>query len=168
MAVAKGRNSVARATKTLKVGDKAPDFTLARHNGDEVWRLSDQLGKKNVLISFYPFAFSPTCSVQIPTYEEHLSRFEDLGTDVVGISIDSRYANAAWAERLGGITFPLLSDFYPHGAVAEAYGVMRPQGMAERALFIIDREGVIRYIDVHELREAPDEAVLFEELAKLG
>ena len=168
MSVTKGRTTVADATKTLKVGDEAPDFSLARHNGEEVWRLRDQHGKKNVLISFYPFAFSPTCSVQIPIYEENLERFAELGAEVVGISIDSRYANAAWAERLGGISFPLLSDFYPHGQVAEAYGVMRPQGMAERALFIIDKTGIIRYIDVHEIREAPDETVIFEELAKLG
>ena len=154
MAVTKGRTSVADATKTLKVGDTAPDFTLARHNGEDVWRLSDQRGKKNVVISFYPFAFSPTCSVQIPTYQEHLARFEELGAEVVGVSVDSRYANAAWAERLGGISYPLLSDFYPHGEVAAAYGVMRPQGMAERALIIIDKAGIVRYIDVLEIRSA--------------
>jgi alkyl hydroperoxide reductase subunit AhpC len=91
-----------------------------------------------------------------------------MNAQVVGISIDSKHANRAWAESLGGITYPLLSDFYPHGAVADAYGVLRPQGMSERALFVIDTDGVVRYIDVHELREVPDENVLFEELAKLG
>jgi peroxiredoxin len=91
-----------------------------------------------------------------------------MNAQVVGISIDSPHANRAWAEKIGGVTYPLLSDFYPHGAVAEAYGVLRPQGMAERALFIIDAGGIVRYIDVHELREQPDEDVLFEELAKLG
>jgi peroxiredoxin len=91
-----------------------------------------------------------------------------MNAQVVGISTDSKHANRAWAEKLGGISYPLLSDFYPHGAVAETYGVLRPQGMAERALFIIDAAGIVRYIDVHELREAPDEDVLFEELAKLG
>jgi alkyl hydroperoxide reductase subunit AhpC len=85
----------------------------------------------------------------------------------VGVSTDSKYANAAWAESLGGVSYPLLSDFYPHGAVAQAYGVLHPGGMAERALFVIDKDGIVRYIDVHELREAPDETVLFEELAKL-
>jgi alkyl hydroperoxide reductase subunit AhpC len=85
----------------------------------------------------------------------------------VGISTDSRFANAAWARELGGISYPLLSDFYPHGAVAQKYGVLRPEGMCERALFIIDRGGIIRYIDVHELREQPDEAVLFEKLEEL-
>jgi alkyl hydroperoxide reductase subunit AhpC len=91
-----------------------------------------------------------------------------MNAQVVGISTDSKFANGAWAQSLGGITYPLLSDFYPHGAVAQAYGILRPQGMAERALFVIDTDGIVRYIDVHELREVPDEAVLFEELAKLG
>jgi alkyl hydroperoxide reductase subunit AhpC len=86
----------------------------------------------------------------------------------VGVSIDSRFANAAWAEKLGGISYPLLSDFYPHGAVAQRYGVLRPEGMSERAIFVIDKQGTVRYIDVHELREQPDEAVIFEELAKLA
>jgi len=86
----------------------------------------------------------------------------------VGVSTDSRFANAAWAEKLGGVTFPLLSDFYPHGEVAQKYGTLRAEGMSERALFIIDKSGVVRYIDVHELREQPDEAVLFEELEKIN
>ncbi len=85
----------------------------------------------------------------------------------MGISIDSRYANAAWAKSLGGVTFPLLSDFYPHGAVAERYGVLRKEGMAERAIFIIDKAGIVRYIDVHVIGEQPDESQIFEELAKL-
>jgi alkyl hydroperoxide reductase subunit AhpC len=85
----------------------------------------------------------------------------------VGVSTDSKFANGAWAGQLGGVTFPLLSDFYPHGEVAQKYGVFHQGGMAERALFIIDKDGIVRYIDVHELREAPDETVLFEELEKL-
>lgn len=103
----------------------------------------------------------------MPTYESLKERFHALDAQVVGISTDSRFANGAWAEKLGGITYPLLSDFYPHGDVAESYGILNPGGMAERALFIIDRDGIVRYIDVHELREQPDEAVLFEELEKL-
>jgi peroxiredoxin len=91
-----------------------------------------------------------------------------MDAQVVGISIDSKPANTAWAASLGGITFPLLSDFYPHGAVAEKYGVLRAEGMSERAIFIIDKQGVVRYIDVHDIGEQPDEAEIFEELAKLG
>jgi alkyl hydroperoxide reductase subunit AhpC len=91
-----------------------------------------------------------------------------MDAQVVGISIDSTHANKAWAASLGGITFPLLSDFYPHGAVAEKYGVLRAEGMSERAIFIIDKQGVVRFIDVHAIGEQPDEAEIFEELAKLG
>lgn len=105
--------------------------------------------------------------MQLPTYERELERFRGSNAQVVGISIDSRFANAAWAEQIGGISYPLLSDFYPHGAVAQKYGVLNEKGMAERAIFIVDKDGKIRYIDVHDIGEQPDEAVLFEELAKL-
>ncbi len=103
----------------------------------------------------------------MPSYEREQERFRAHDAQVVGVSTDSRFANAAWAQQMGGISYPLLSDFYPHGAVAQAYGVLRPEGMAERAIFLVDKDGIVRYIDVHELREHPDEAVLFEELGKL-
>lgn len=96
-----------------------------------------------------------------------MSRFQAANAQVVGISVDSTFSQRAWADHIGGLSFPLLADFYPHGAVAQKYGVLRPQGLCERALFIIDKEGIIRYIDVHELREQPDEEVLFKELEKL-
>ena len=86
----------------------------------------------------------------------------------MGISTDTKPSITAWAKSLGGITFPLLSDFWPHGAVAEKYSVLRTEaGVAERAIFIIDKAGIVRYIDVHELREQPDEEQIFEELGKL-
>ncbi len=85
----------------------------------------------------------------------------------MGISIDHIPALKAWSESLGNITFPLLSDFWPHGAVAQTYGVLRPEGMTERAIFIVDRAGKLRYIDVHALREQPDEEQIFEALAEL-
>ena len=103
----------------------------------------------------------------MPLYERDRDRFRALDAQVVGISTDSRYTNAAWAEKLGGISYPLLSDFYPHGAVAERYGVLTPRGMAERSLFVVDKAGIVRYIDVHELLQVPDESVLFGELEKL-
>lgn len=104
----------------------------------------------------------------MPSYEESLDRFEGYDAQVLGISIDTQPANAAWAKSLGGITYPLLCDFYPHGAVAEAYGVLRSEGMSERAVFIIDKTGIIRYIDVHDIAEQPDEEQIFDELRKLG
>lgn len=86
----------------------------------------------------------------------------------MGISCDSVYSLTAWAEQLGGLSYPLCSDYWPHGAVAQAYGVFNETiGRPERAIFVIDREGIVRYIDVHTLREVPDPAQIEEELAKL-
>ena len=90
-----------------------------------------------------------------------------MNTQVLGISIDSTHVNKAWAQSMGGITFPLLSDFWPHGAVAKSYGVLRDGGFAERSVFIIDKDGKVRYIDVHDIGEEPDIEQIFEELQKL-
>lgn len=87
----------------------------------------------------------------------------------MGISCDSVYALKDWAEHLRGLEYPLCSDFWPHGAVTRAYGVMNEEiGRPERAIFLIDRDGVVRYIDVHTLREVPDTIEIEEELKKLG
>ena len=162
-----GRTSLADSTKTVKVGDPAPDFELKTHTG-EMWKLSDRKGKSNVVLAFYPFAFSPTCSVQMPAVEDHLEHFQAAGAEVAGISVDSHHANRAWAESSGGFSYPLLSDFFPHGAVAEKYGVLRAEGMSERAVFVIDKQGIIRYIDVHKINEYPEEKQILEELKKLS
>ncbi len=103
----------------------------------------------------------------MPSYEDDLTRFEEHNTQVLGISVDSIPSHEAWQRSVGGITYPLLSDFYPHGAVAEKFGVLRAEGISERALFIIDKEGVIRFIDVHPIGEQPDNDELFEILATL-
>ena len=87
-----------------------------------------------------------------------------METQVLGLSVDSKPCLTAWAESLGGITYPLLSDFYPHGMVAVKYGVLRDDGKSERAIFVIDKEGFIRYIDVHDIDEQPDNNVLFKVL----
>jgi glutaredoxin len=96
-----------------------------------------------------------------------LDRFEGIQTQVLGLSVDSVPCLTAWAESLGGITYPLLSDFYPHGETARSYGVLRPDGTSERAIFVIDKEGAIRYIDVHAYDEQPDNEVLFRVLEEL-
>lgn len=85
----------------------------------------------------------------------------------MGLSVDSVPSLKAWAESLGGISYPLLSDFYPHGQAAQAFGVLRSEGYSERAIFVIDKQGVIRYIDVHDIGEQPDNEVLFRVLAEL-
>jgi glutaredoxin len=90
-----------------------------------------------------------------------------MQAQVLGLSVDSIPSLKAWSESLGGIGYPLLSDFYPHGQVGRMYGVLRPEGRCERAIFIIDKQGVIRYIDVHDIDQQPDNEVLFGELAKI-
>src|SRR5438876_3598167 len=122
-------------TKTLKVGDAAPDFTLRTANGNE-WHLADFRGKKNVVLAFVPYAFSSVCSTQLPSYEAELARFKDFNTEVVSVSMDSTYALNAWSKSMG-TSFPLLSDFYPQGKVVDLYGVRNRGGFPERAVFVI-------------------------------
>jgi peroxiredoxin len=104
----------------------------------------------------------------MPGLEKNLERFKGLDAQVVGISIDSTHTNRAWAESLGGISYPLLCDFWPHGNVARQFGVFDEKaGRSERAVFVIDKQGVVRYIDVHDIGEEPDETQILEELEKL-
>ena len=93
--------------------------------------------------------------------------FVGLNAQVLGISVDSVPCLQAWAESLGGISYPLLSDFWPHGAVAERYGVLRPEGYSERAIFVIDKNGIIQYIDIHDIDDQPSNEVLLDEIRKL-
>ena len=90
-----------------------------------------------------------------------------MQTQVLGLSVDSEPCLKAWSEHVGKITYPLLSDFYPHGQVASTYGVLRTEGYSERSIFVIDKEGIIRYVDVHDIKEKPDNNVLFGALAEL-
>jgi peroxiredoxin len=153
-------------SKTLKVGDIAPDFSLETADGT-TWNLHNLRGEKNVVLAFVPYAFSNVCSAQLPAYEAELSRFQDYDTEVVSISMDSTYTLRAWKKSMQ-TTFPLLSDFYPQGQVVDMYGVRNVAGMPERALFVIDKEGIIRYIEVmHSPDEMPDSEDLFQELRKL-
>lgn len=154
-------------TKTLKIGDIAPDFTLKTANKED-WRLSDFRGKKNVVLAFVPYAFSSVCSLQLPSYEAELDRFKEFDTEVVSISLDSRYTLNAWAQSMH-TSFPLLADFYPQGQVVDLYGVRHPLGMSNRAIIVIDKEGVIRYIEVlNSTSDVPDNEDLFEALRKLS
>jgi glutaredoxin len=93
--------------------------------------------------------------------------FAGLNVQVLGISVDHIPCLKAWAQSLGGINYPLVSDFWPHGKVAKLYGVLRKEGHSERAIFIIDKDGIIRYIDIHDIDEQPDNEVLLNELKKI-
>ncbi len=103
----------------------------------------------------------------MPSYELDLHKFEGYNTQVLGISIDHVPCLKAWAESLGGISYPLLSDFWPHGAVAQLFGVFREDGRSERALFVVDTGGVVRYVDIHDIDEQPDNEEIFRVLAEL-
>ncbi len=96
-----------------------------------------------------------------------MAQFEGLQAQVLGISVDHIPCLKAWAESLGGITFPLLSDFSPFGSVSDLYGVRRKEGFSERAIFIIDKKGMIRYIDIHDIGDKPSNEVLFKELERI-
>lgn len=149
----------------LKTGTLAPDFALPSVEGGKV-SLSGYLGKKNVVLSFVPAAWTPVCSEQWPGYNIAREMFERNDAVLLGITVDNIPTLYAWTKGMTPagerIWFPVLSDFYPHGAVAKAYGVLRSEGVSERALFVIDKKGIIRYVDVHDINERP----LLEELVK--
>jgi peroxiredoxin len=147
----------------LKVGDVAPDFDLPASGGRTI-KLRDYRGQKNVLLAFYPFAFSPVCSLQLPGLQENLSKFVALNTEVVGISVDSKHSSEAFAAHLH-LEFPLLSDFDKQ--VTRAYDVLRDGGFAERALYIIDRAGNIAYAHINPIGEVPDNGPVFAVLESL-
>ncbi len=155
-------------TPTLTVGDEAPDFTLASATTEGSVTLSSYRGNKSVVLAFFPWAFSGTCSAQLPSYEAELERFRSYDTEVIGISMDSKLALAHWAKEIG-VTFPLLADAYPQGKVVDAYGVRHALGVAERALFVVDKAGKVAWIHVHRpLGEVPDSEELFDVLRKLS
>lgn len=150
----------------VAVGRPAPDFALPSVRGPAI-RLSDYRTRKNVVLSFVPAAWTPVCSKQWPGYDVARDLFEKHDAVLLGITVDNRPTLHAWVREMEGLWFPVLADFWPHGAVAGRYGILRSDGMAERALFVIDKQGILRYIDVHDINERPDLGLLIGELAKL-
>ena len=148
------------------VGEAAPDFELLNQYGEPV-RLSDLRGR-NVVLVFFPFAFSGICTGELCEIRDNLALFEDADAVVLGISVDSKFAQRAYAEK-EGYAFDLLADFWPHGAVAEQYGVFDAgSGMAKRGTFIIDASGIVRYVVVNPRGQARDFAGYRAALAGLG
>jgi peroxiredoxin len=151
----------------LQIGDAAPDFELRSHRGGTV-KLSDFLGKRRVVLAFHPLAFTPVCATQMRGYESDLGRLESADTSVLGISIDAQPAKSAWAQTLGPISFDLLSDFHPHGGVAQQYGVYREKdGISDRAIFIVDKQGKIAWARKYEIPEHPSNEDLFAALKEI-
>ena len=154
----------------VKVGDLAPDFTLPAVRGGKT-TLSQYRGKKNVVLSFVPAAWTPVCSDQWPGYNIAKDFFDESNAILLGITVDNIPTLYAWTNQMcmggGTLWFSVLSDFYPHGAVAKKFGVLRSDGVSERSLFVIDKKGIIRYIDVHDINTRPRLEVLVGELQKL-
>lgn len=159
------------STIAVRPGDPAPDFALPAilpgQSGRGVVRLSDYRGKKNVMLSFVPAAFTPVCSDQWPGYHLAQELFDEHNTQVLGISADNLPSLHAWGGQMLGLWFPMLSDFWPHGAVAKVYGVLRGDGTAERSLIIIDKTGVVRFAKSFDINTRPDLGLIMKELAKL-
>ncbi|ALG07739.1 peroxiredoxin [Kibdelosporangium phytohabitans] len=151
----------------VEVGSKAPDFTLNDYNKQQV-ALSSFQGEKNVLLVFYPFAFSGICQGELCQVRDELATYENADVQVLGVSVDSPFALKAWADQQG-YTFPLLSDFWPHGEVAQAYGVFNDKaGLALRGTFLIDKEGTVRYTEVNQPGEPRDQEAWKKALANLA
>jgi peroxiredoxin len=151
----------------IKVGRKAPGFTLKAVSG-KIISLKDYRDRKNVVISFVPAAWTPVCSDQWPGYNIVQDVFDQHDAVLLGITVDNIPTLYSWTNQMGKLWFEVLSDFWPHGAVAKKYSVLRSDGIAERAIFIIDKKGIIRYIDVHDINQRPLLEELVKELEKLN
>jgi mycoredoxin-dependent peroxiredoxin len=151
---------------TLQVGQSAPDFELKDNTGSVV-RLSDYQGKQPVALVFYPFAFSGICTGELCEIRDNLTVFGDANVQVLAVSCDPAHSLRVFAEQ-EGYTFPLLSDFWPHGAVAQQYGVfLDGPGMASRGTFLVDTDGVLRWSVVNGPGEARPIAAYREAVAAL-
>ena len=147
----------------IAVGEKAPDFSLPNHKGEQV-SLSDLRGRR-VMLAFYPSDFSPVCSDQLSIYQEVKPSLDEAGLEVIGISIDHSWAHRAFRKQLN-LEFTLLADFHPKGAIAERYGAYLPDyGTSNRSLVLIDPEGVVRWVyESPTPLEIPGANLLFDAL----
>lgn len=149
-----------------EVGREAPDLTLRGPGGQPI-TLSEHRGQKNVVLFFYPLAFSQVCSHQLPDVQKELAKFEALDSVVYGVSVDSHHANTAFAKQLG-LSFPLLSDF--KRVASAAYGVLKEDaGYSERAIFVIDKQGRLAYRDVSpDTRQVPSTQAALDAIEALS
>ena len=148
----------------ISVGAAAPDFALKDQSQKEV-KLSDFKGKKNVVMVFYPLDWSPVCTNEHVCLVNDMKRFEQLDAQVLGLSVDSVWSHKAFAEKMG-ITYPLLADFQPRGAVAEKYGVyLADKGITGRAIAIVDRSGKVAWLKNYDIPTVPDVKEVSEALA---
>jgi peroxiredoxin (alkyl hydroperoxide reductase subunit C) len=139
-----------------EVGTEAPDFSLKDQNNQEV-TLSSFRGKRNVLVVFYPFAFSGVCTSELCSVRDDLSSFQNDDVQILAVSVDHPFTLKAWSDAQR-YDFPLLADFWPHGEVAQAYGVFNEtRGMALRGTFLVDKDGIVRFSEVNQPGDARDQ-----------
>ncbi|UQU63369.1 peroxiredoxin [Couchioplanes caeruleus] len=150
----------------IDAGTEAPGFTLKDQNNQEI-TLADFHGRKAVLLVFYPLAFTGTCQGELAEIQDNLPAYANDRVQILTISVDSVYTHKIWADR-EGYTFPLLADFWPHGEVAQAYGVFNPErGYANRGTFLIDAAGIVRFAQENGPGERRDQTAWRESLAKI-
>ncbi|CAM4092706.1 Putative peroxiredoxinc/MT2298 [Mycobacterium basiliense] len=150
----------------LGVGDTAPNFTLRDQNQQPV-SLTDYRDAKNVLLVFFPLAFTGICQGELDQLRDHLPEFENDGSAVLAISVGPPPTHKVWAAQ-SGFLFPVLSDFWPHGAVSQAFGVFNDAaGISNRGTFVVDRSGIIRFAEMKQPGEARDQRLWSEALAAL-
>ncbi len=139
-----------------EVGNEAPDFTLKDQN-NQVVTLSSFRGGRSVLVVFYPFAFSGICTGELSAVRDDLASFQNADVQILAVSVDHTFALKAWADAQG-YQFPLLADFWPHGKVAQDYGVFNEQaGFAIRGTFLVDKTGTVQFAEVNGPGEARDQ-----------
>ncbi len=157
---------------TIQVGAEAPDFELPSNlldNGKpgKKLKLSDYRGK-TVVLAFYPLDFSPTCTTENACFRDDFSEFQKAGAEVLGISVDSAWAHAAFAKQMN-LSYPLLADFNPRGAVADKYGLyLAEKGITARATVLVDKKGKVAWVKVQEIPQARDNKAILAEIAKLS
>jgi len=142
--------------KIVQIGKKLKDFKLKDQNGRD-FLPADCIGKR-VLLSFHPLAWTPVCAQQMQSLEKNKKALDKLNTVAIGLSIDSVPCKAAWAKSLKIKNTRLLSDFWPHGAVAKSLGILRAEGFSERANIIVDEAGKVMFVKVYPIRQLPDMA----------
>jgi len=148
-----------------KTGKNSIDFSLQDQNS-KTFTLSEHLGKR-VLLSFHPLAWTSVCAMQMKSLEDNKANFRSLNTIAVGISVDSVPCKKAWAESLGLFDTSLLADFWPHGGVAQLYGILREkEGFSERANILVDEHGRIAFSKIYELKQLPDIDEIIDMLKK--
>ena len=148
----------------IAVGQAAPDFVLRDQNQKEV-KLSDFKGKKNVVLVFYPLDWSPVCTTEHACFDADMKKFEQLDAQVLGVSVDSVWSHKAYAEKMG-ISYPLLADFHPRGAMADHYGVyLADKGITGRAIAIVNKAGNVGWFKQYDIPQVPDLAEVAQALA---